>query len=799
MESIRAFTRGRGFMDIIQRVNGSGEETLKLEDDNVALLKQNPDIHDEAHLFHMLNQLVTSFNKREKLPFTNDSETDNGECERKNWDDKIQNILRYGLLQSLRNWDHRDITPSIRQVLFHWWVTLLNNLRQVRTYNGRLEIPLLTTIMECISRIMDLSRYIPENLTNDTSDDNAKVIDEQDLNVYCNYLLLTCHYITFQLHQNSKSKFTYSYMKQFNDLLHAQLGQINALSFLYLPDSLEFGTLVVNLLTKGKFKIERNHINELFPWNKLKYKRTRNYPRTKFKSPNTKNVKCFNIIISYLQEEKTFLSFTWYFWHIILQNCQYKGIQFNKSNMMIFDLVNGSEIIINYTIEKKFQQDITKFNKILRQTNNNNNNTTTNNKNANIQLDKLTQYNKTNKTISEFIEMRFQMLRLWKEPLYELFLNDKSNANNVKNILLQYDHKQLRFLQKISIYDVQITNLILNKYLSSIVIDRYDCGDILNWDRWSQIIINGIRTLSYDIQINILKFLFNMWKYIPVGDQQMIIKEIVCMHMTMNFHYPQTIILINKLIVFKWLPDETNRFLTLSYLLQLQGKYDRLTIRGGDGMSEYNSDSLLLFDNNRKFVLTHTKIRHHYRKLPYLTWDKDFQEEDTKGDIGCNDDSDDTKCDDSDDNKFVEFKYDTVPIFKNVMMPYNNRIQQRNITSYNNRWKRGGSAGGSAVGSAGGSAEGSARGSAEGNASTISSSRWILKPNTRYQFDLSMFNLESVNIDLTQIDICKLQWSRVNAINQLRNFIGTFNLTMIEYYDFINLYSDEEVYIRIEV
>ncbi|CAL9732066.1 hypothetical protein MOUN0_N01398 [Monosporozyma unispora] len=779
MESLRAFARSNRFLDRWQRGNDE-DETQNEGDELKLLLQKNPDITDDAHLFHILNQFVTIFNKRDKIELNDDSED-----ERKIWDDKIQTVLRYGLLKSLRKWDQTYITPSLRQVLNHWWVTMLNNLRISRTHATRLELPVLTTFMECISRIMDLLICLPNGI-----DDM-----EQDLNIYCNYLLLTCHYITSQLNRNSKSNFTYQYIKQFNDLLHAQLGLLNALAFIFLPDTLEYNTLVINLLTKGKFKTTNDHNDILLPWKTHTFKRTRNFPRIKYNAPKTHNVKCFNIIISYLQEEKTFLSFTWHYWRLMLLFCDATGVGLTQSN--IHDLIYGSEIVIHYTVNKNFQQDISKFSKITRQVNNGGiKNNNTNGSNANIQLDKLVNYHKTNKSLSEFIETRFQMLRLWKEPLYQLFMEIK-DTEKICSILLQYDNKQLLQLSKISLYETQLTNLIFNKYLTMIILDQYDYGKMINWDPWTKIIVHSLKTLSFENQINILKFLFNIWKYIPTENQLTIIKEIISLKELTNFQYSQTLILINKLIVFRFLPNEPNKLLIIPYLLQLQDRYDQLLSENELKFQSYEKsshvDSLLLFDNNRKYVLSHKKIRHHYNKKPYISFDKDFVvpvEENIKEDIKGDDDDDDDKDDDDEDNmdedeeddkvndtpipKIPTFSYKVVPIFKNVMMPYS-KNQQHYIERYNNKWKN-------------------IPDVVNGNTESVKDEN--MDPQ-RLQFDLSTYNIDIDSMKLSVTTPIAMQTNDINTLVQLHNFIKTFNLTMIEYYDFMNLYSKD--YIRIEV
>lgn len=746
MESLRAFTKGNRFLDMLQRANGPVLQETQDEDEAFKLLlERNPDINDDAYLFHILNQFATLSNKRDKVELSDDTED-----ERKRWDDKLQTVLRYGLLRSLRQWDHKCMTPSLRQVLNHWWVTIINNLQITRVHATRLEIPLLTTLMECLSRIMNLLICLPT--------DGEEDFIEQDHNIYCNYLILTCHYITSQLKRNSKSNFTYQYMKQYNDLLHAQLGLINALAFILLPDTLEYNTLVMRLLTKGKFKVSQEHKDVLFPWKTQRFKRTRNFPRIKYNAPQTQNVKCFHIIISYLQEEKTFLSFTWHYWRLILLFCEEAKITLNETNL--YDLVYGSEIIIHFTVNKNLQQDIAKFNKISRQMNNGGGKPS-NGSNANIQLDKLDNYHKMNKAMLEFIDTRFQMLRLWKEPLYQLFI-EMEGTEMVCSILLEYDKKQLYHLKGISLYETQLTNLIFNKYLTGIILDQYDNGNIINWDAWTQIIIHSLKTLSFEIQINILKFLFNMWGYIPMEMQLNIIKEIISLNECTNFQYSQTLILINKLIVFRFLPNKTNKPLIMTYLLQMQDKYDQLLDQNESRFDQFensnHTDSLLLFDNGRKYVLTHTKIRHHYKKNPYISIDQEF--------IDSNED----------DEKIIDtpgsgFTYKVIPIFKNVMMPYS-KNQQHFIERYNNKWKN------------------------ISNYETDDTNPPIQDELsvTRLQFDLSTYTIDMETVNTTPISI---KINEMNTLMQLNNFIKTFNLTMIEYYEFVNLYNED--HIRIEV
>lgn len=818
MESLKAlaFTKGNKLLDIWQRVALSNDDVTSNQatvdpsvEEEILLLQKNSDINKEAYLFHLLNQFIILFNNRDKSDISELIDHDN----------RLQRLLRYGLLKYLREWDtvslftnnnnnnnNKTITINLRRVLYHWWMEILNNLKCEHRNNHslKLDISLLTTLMECLNRIMNLLVYIPLNFVsnagsykidyNDNDNDNS-----DELNNYCKHLLLTCHYITYQLKQNSKSNFIYVYLKQFNDLLYDQLGLINALAFVYFPDRFNYNLLVINLLTRGKFKIVSDYNDPLLPWRKKNFKRIRNFPQKKHSisltttMTNSNNISCFRIIISYLQEEKTFRSFTYHYWRLIILIYQhyknYADERFHrivKNNVSFLNMVNSSEIIVYYTVHKNFIQDIERFKKITKHINNNKNN----NNNNNIQFNKFINYFSSNKSIEEFLEKKFQMLLIWKRPLNELFIQFK-DTKLLYSILLYYDQKQLECLKRVSLYDTPLTNLIFNKFFSALILEIYKCGEFVNWHLWNQTIIDCINTGSFENRINILKFLFNTWEYLPKENQSIILKQIITMNneMLITFQHSHINILIIKLIIFKILPGETGRNLLISYLLNLETTCDQLTKNQRKVMnSKHNDrhpDSLLLFDNNRKYVITHKKVPiNDDFKNPYIVIDKEFNES-TRNRKTLKD------LDDNEMTKFTNIEKSNnqkvIAVFKNIIMPYN-KNQQYDVNRYNDIW---------------------------GNSSPKvheqldnDSNKTIMKSNKILTFDLSVYkiddNIVMLNNKSSLLSYVK-NFSTGNNVGKnnetllihLRNFINTFNLTMIEYYDFISLYNEDDI--RIEV
>ncbi|KAK5959254.1 Ahk1p PWA37_003209 [Arxiozyma heterogenica] len=809
MESLRSlvFIKGNKLSDIWQRVNLSNGDDTNNEsitdpppEDEILLLQKNSDINKEAYLFHLLNQFIISFNNRNKSDIS-DLITH---------DSKLQHLLRYGLLKYLREWDdvssstiYNNITTTLRQVLYHWWMEILNNLKYEHRNNHslKLDISLLTTLMECLNRIMNLLIYVPLSVAPNT-EGHKKNFNNNDmgdeLTNYCKHLLLTCHYITYQLDQNSKSNFTYPYLKQFNDLLYDQLGLINALAFIYFPDNFNYNLLVINLLTDGKFKIISNHNDPLLPWRKKSFKRIRNFPQRKRpisaaitdNKTNINNISCFRIIISYLQEEKTFQSFTYHYWRLIFLIYKHNRGYIDKNsygvsntNGSFLEMVNSSEIIIYYTVHRFFVQDIDRFKKITKQMNNNKNNN-----NNNIQFNKFINYLNSNKSINAFLEKKFQMLILWKHPLNKLFLQFQ-DIELVYSLLLYYDQKQLEGLKRISLYETQLTNLIFNKFLSVLILDIYRCNELINWHSWNQIIINCINTRSFENQINILKFIFNIWEYLPKENQTMILKHIIAMNneMLLNFQHSHVNIIIIKLIIFKMLPFGTNKNSLISYLLSLEKNYNHLAKNQKKAVNwnHHNyrhPDSLLLFDNNRKYVLTHKKVPiNEDFKNSYIVIDKEFNDSTRSKE----------QSEDLDDEEVPQYtarnessKQKLIAIFKNIIMPYNN--QQYDTNHYNNIW---------------GNVNSKVNDQLDNNSNQMN-----VESNKILTFDLSVYKINNdIVIPKDRLPILsntKLYNNNSDRNNEilltnLHNFIKTFNLTMIEYYDFTSLYNENDI--RIEI
>lgn len=831
MGSLRslAFTKKNKLLDIWQRVNSTNVDGTTNQtttdpsiEEEILLLQKNSEINKEAYLFHLLNQFITLFNNRVR--------SDNSTII--DYDSKIQNLLRYGLLKYLREWDNlplatsvvNRINVSLKQALYHWWMEILNNLKSQSGNNGslKLDISLLKTLMECLNRIMNLLIYIPsnsvQNMGNNGKDHSSNnnnyyhYYNDDELSNYCEHLLMTLHYITYQLNQNSKSKATDSYLKQFNNLLYDQLGLLNALAFVYFPDRFKYNLLVITLLTKGKFKIITDYDDPLLPWRGKNFKRLRNFPQRRNSilvttDNNNNNIKCFKIIISYLQEEKTFQSFTFHYWRLMIILYQHRNFYMNENENLNnsyshpLNMINSSEIIVYYTVHKGFIPDINRFKMLIKQINNKNTNTnndSNNNSNHNIKFNKFINYFKSNKSITEFLETKFQMLIIWRQPLYELFSQFK-DIRILYSILLYYDQKQLEELKRVSLYETQLTNLIFNKFLSVITIDQYKCNEFINWNSWSQIIVDCINTKSFENRINILKFLFNIWTYLPKENRYPILKQVIIMNneMLTTFQHSHINILIIKLIIFKILPSKTDKDLLIPYIVSLEKVYSHLLMNQKKVMNSNNDDntghpdSLLLFDNNRKYVLTHKKIptNDHYQNL-YMVIDKEYNDDMIEKNKSENIDDDNMTDNDAsadgtikkqNNNNNHNNKYKVIPIFKNIVMPYNNN-QQYNINKYNNRWEN--------------------LTANNNDQLDYNSTKIGMESNNMLRFNLSVYkinnNIEKLDEELTLFSNMKdCNNNNETLLIHLHNFMKAFNLTMIEYYDYINLYNENEI--RIEI
>lgn len=236
------------------------------------------------------------------------------------------------------------------------------------------------------------------------------------------------------------------------------------------------------------------------------------------------------------------------------------------------------------------------------------------------------------------------------------------------------------------------------------------------------------------------------------------------------------------------LPFGTNKNSLISYLLSLEKNYNQLA-KNQKKATNWNHrnyrhpDSLLLFDNNRKYVLTHKKVPiNEDFKNSYMVIDKEFNDS-TRSKEQSEDLDDEEVPQYTDRNESSKQKL--IAIFKNIIMPYNNN-QQYDINHYNNIW---------------GNVNSKVNDQLDNNSNQMN-----VESNKILTFDLSVYKINS-DIVIPKDVLPILSNTRLYNNNSdrnnelllinLHNFIKTFNLTMIEYYDFTSLYNENDI--RIEI
>lgn len=549
-------------------------------------------IDDEVIWFHDLNQFIQLLNKRLN------SDTPN------QWDEKLCSTMINKLLVPLNQME--DITKGYsfeRSILEHWWVSIVNLLDNDMNSNSK---KLLLVSFESISKI------ITQLIIFENSD-----IDQWE--TFHNNLIKTCHYLRRQLSFNNacmkqineqarnqdtptppnsinqklgnanKNQSRHpdinnninnipQTIKEENDEIleivtssHLLLGQVIAYSLIYLPDAMHFNTHFVSLITNDKYKIvnERKKRNKLYQWHKIKYKTTsirQNHSNEVIINPGTpllnrtrshsisQDSQCFKILVSYLKNHKVFIAFYWHYWYINMQNI----IKFNQMNktedQIILDMKNIDEIlpygkiIIKYSMYQLLKVDIFKYRKhTLIKTD----------KSNEIAL-KIINENDNDKDVS-CIRRNIRNMSIWK-CLIDLGNKYNFNQANIKDnwkfILGYHDKFQLQYFQQITAYEPNLSNLLFNHILSNIALTNYDKNDtkndFLNWDDYSTRLIQLVKTLNFKNQINVLTFLFNHWLLFDKWVQDLIFDKLYP-HLEMLIFNQFNMISITsiKLIVFK--------------------------------------------------------------------------------------------------------------------------------------------------------------------------------------------------------------------------------------------------------
>lgn len=699
MDSLRAFAKAslsllnNGSESSSFNLRSSSYIDIRDEMDFDLSYEYGVDINEDAKLFHILNKFITMLNNRDKFFYSNikslyleevltsdpqiltnkifkDSKYDNT---------YIAHFIRYNLLNLLRisqdkskNIEH---TTEFRNVLTHWWSSLIDLLKSdtrnykpgknidkakllkensiERTYSDgssleyfsdddldsstnyedivhpSLSIELISVILESISRIMT----------------NLMTISKQEqtyITAYSDHILRTVRIITSriilnhrlikELSFNSDMNHTaqISFCNNYNSLIRSILGKLLAFAFIYLPDELDFDIQFLKIL-QPDFKIIENS-STLYQWKKREFIATKG--RVKSRPLNDSSVspemrKLFKVFISYVRSDLCFISFYWHYWYIIFHTIGNQNIRLESQS--IHHLCPGSDILIYHSTLQFLRGDLYRMNKFMRNFRKQNVNSSINDSmpNADIEFND-SPINSNDRTkgrykmdgLDEYFMKSSKSLKIWNclKLLSEWFPNQLEDLNLIYSI---HDNRQLNYIKTIPAYDFQMANIVYNKILHE-VITTFEDISFLNWDIWSDGYLNLLNTCNMNSQIIAILSLFNTWDSISIDHQKKLIKKIVnndniWNNLALDTTENLTQILFAKFLIFKIssLRDREIREIILGRLMNFQLQFDTLTqlLKANNTLDKiekecnlnYCGDSVLLFHVNKKFILGSVK------------------------------------------------------------------------------------------------------------------------------------------------------------------------------------------------
>ncbi|AET38744.1 Ahk1p Ecym_3251 [Eremothecium cymbalariae DBVPG len=527
--------------------------------------------------------------------------------------------------QQQRQKPHRD-------VLIQWWITLLNYLNSDLNSSmlRQQSMPTVDTIsvtLESISRIITILM-----LTDST--------DQREFEIYSHHLLLTVHYITNRLVENSKKRKTISqntqlpaaqmkaalvFIQAYNNLLRAFMGKVVAYAYFYLPNSINYDFQVLRFLCNN-IKVVRLSENVIVPWKTVQYElaedtdleqqaplnaQSLNYLKAAGTVPGQEDLRIFQVMISYLQNEQVFSTFYWHYWYILLQ----LHLSAGQIGGIKFEHCPGLSICMDY-VGKFLNKDLPKFSQYMR-TQDLKEMPLTPNNNGSVLATKLNNLSMTltSDKLNNYIYSKFQTIKLWECLRNLVGCFRKSKRTGVDNLLhaliREHDLKQLNTISKIPAYDSMVGNLVFNKLLQFIIFQFSNSESCfladLNWPLWIKGIEGMLWTLNSNCQSTALLCLFNIWDYIPVT-VRVHIQEILTSDLWYNlstetdFHMVR--VLFMKLVVFRIVPDpELDSVLIKS---RLEATYnDALELNKHIILEDddINLRTILTFNVNKKLAL----------------------------------------------------------------------------------------------------------------------------------------------------------------------------------------------------
>lgn len=737
-------------------------------------------INEEAVWFHDLNQFIQLLNKRLNAEIPSQ------------WDEKICHTISSKLLAPLDK-IQKSATghPIERSILEHWWVNILTLLDTDMGLNSaRLLLVSLESISKIITQLIvsiDLEldhwenfyinliktcHYLRRQLSHNNT--NMKQLNEQVQNVSNNKDLQNATSNSPQGHMDSIPRA----IKEQNDEIleianncHLLLGQIIANCLIYLPDTMHFSAHFISLLTNEKYKTVNTNTKryKLYHWHKTKYKTTstrQNHKNENLINPGSpllnrtrsrsidQDSQCFKILVSYLKNNKVFMAFYWHYWYINLHNIE-KFNNFTHNTDMISLNMNNIDtilpyatIIIKYSMFQLLKIDIFKYRKLT---------LFKNDKNNEIEVGTISTSD-NDKDIAN-IRKTIRNMSIWN-CLFDLthIFNSNNNNNNeleaIWHFILHYHDKiQLQFFHQITAYETHMSNLLFNHILGDIITHSHATlignQSFLHWDDYSTRLVQLIKTLNFKNQINAMTFLFNHWLKLDEPVQNLIFNKLYPELRMLIFNQFNIISIMGiKLIIFKLSQTHASQ---ISNFLQMISEEYKILVGRFKKMDHGDLINPMLFQLNKKFVISMKSVPRYISENQYTPA--------YNSELMCK----------NDNERKLFFQIVTVRDGGTFSL-------KQKITQFNSQW----------------SMKKDTK-NQDTKPSNILQKRLPLEPKF-HELNLSLFP-NSMEVEKTTTNS---NCSHMNESQYYKyvNFVKKFNLTMFEYYEYLNLENNEEILIE---
>ncbi|AGO12426.1 AaceriAER073Cp [[Ashbya] aceris (nom. inval.)] len=456
-----------------------------------------------------------------------------------------------------------------RDALVQWWITLLNYLNSDLN-GGRHHTPAVETVsvaLECISRVVTV--LMPR------AGDEAR-----DFEIYAHHLLLTVHYITNRLVDNSKRrkvvaqnaqlpaaqiKATLLYVQVYNGLLRAFMGKVIAYAYMYLPAAMRYDVQVLRFLVGNVVAVPLAR-NEVVPWKPVRFEldeaATSQQASPKM-AGNEEDLKIFQVMISYLQNDQVFSTFYWHYWYILLQ----LHLSAGQNGELQLGCCPGALVLLDH-VGTSLSRDLPKFAQYMRTQDLKEPSLAQGNSSAALatRLNNMPPAVASDK-LNSFVYTKFQSVKIWEclRNLVGCFRRlTRTSADQLLHRLIQeHDLRLLEATSKIPAYDSVVGNLVFNKLLQFIVFQfagsQPSFLQDLNWSGWIKGLEGMLCTLNSNCQSIALLCLFNIWDAIPTPQRraiQDILLSDLWYRLTIETEFHIVRILFMKLLVFRVVPDE---------------------------------------------------------------------------------------------------------------------------------------------------------------------------------------------------------------------------------------------------